>query len=58
MIPKKPALGPRSEGGNRFTEKVMLKQQAKAKCRFNQNQFRFSAALLSVGKSGYIVRGA
>jgi hypothetical protein len=63
MIPKKLALGPRSEGGYRFPacakplpadrpsfdasagegrlEKIMLKQQAKTKCRFNQNQFRF-----------------
>jgi len=26
MIPKKPALGHRSEGGCRFSEKIMLKQ--------------------------------
>jgi len=30
MIPK---------SGYRFSEKIMLKQQAKAKCRFNKNQF-------------------
>jgi NitT/TauT family transport system substrate-binding protein len=36
MIPK---------SGHRFSEKIMLKQQAKAKWRFNLVRFRFSAAL-------------
>jgi hypothetical protein len=30
------------KSGYRFSEKIMLKQQAKAKCRFNLNSFRFS----------------
>jgi hypothetical protein len=30
MIPKKLALGLRSEGGNRFSENIMLKEKAKA----------------------------
>jgi hypothetical protein len=33
MIPK---------SGHQFSEKVMLKQQAKAKCQFNLKSFRFS----------------
>jgi hypothetical protein len=33
MIPK---------SGSRFSEKIMLKQQAKAKWRFNLKSFRFS----------------
>jgi hypothetical protein len=33
MIPK---------SGCRFSERIVLKQQAKAKCRFNQKSFRFS----------------
>jgi len=35
MIPK---------SGNRFSEKIMLKQQPKAKWRFNLKPFRFKAA--------------
>jgi hypothetical protein len=34
MIPK---------SGHRFSEKIMLKQQAKAKCRINLKSFRFKA---------------
>jgi hypothetical protein len=36
MIPK---------SGNRFSEKIMLKQQAKAKSRINLKSFRFSACV-------------
>jgi len=36
MIPK---------SGYRFSEKIMLKQKAKAKCRINLNSFRFSAPM-------------
>jgi hypothetical protein len=32
------------KSGYRFSEKVMLKQEAKAKWRFNLKSFRFSAA--------------
>jgi hypothetical protein len=32
--------------GTRFSEKIMLKQKAKAKGRFNLKPFRFSARLL------------
>jgi hypothetical protein len=39
MIPK---------SGYRFSEKIMLKQQAKAKSRFNLIPFRFSAAASGV----------
>jgi hypothetical protein len=39
MIPKKPALGPRSEGVNRLSDK--LKRKAKTKERVNLRPFRF-----------------
>jgi hypothetical protein len=45
MIPK---------SGYRFSEKIMLKQQAKAKGRFTLRSFRFSSAsgLLVINRSG------
>jgi len=42
MIPKKPAPD-LIRGGYRFSEKIMLKQQAKAKWRSNPTSSRFSA---------------
>jgi hypothetical protein len=42
MIPKKPALGPRSEGVNRLSDK--LKRKAKTKERVNLRPFRFMRA--------------
>jgi hypothetical protein len=34
------------KSGYRFSEKIMLKQQAEAKCRFNLKSFRFSATAM------------
>jgi hypothetical protein len=48
MIPKKP--GPDLiRGGHRFSEKIMLKQQAKAKYRFNLKSFRLAHCALKFG---------
>jgi hypothetical protein len=40
MIPK---------SGNRFSDKIMLKQKAKAKRRFNLKSFRFSVMVAHCG---------
>jgi hypothetical protein len=42
MIPKKPAPDP-IRGGNRFSEKIMLKQQAGAGWRFEEKSSRYRA---------------
>jgi hypothetical protein len=39
MIPK---------GECRFSEKIMLKQQAKAKCRFNKNHFALASSTIAM----------
>jgi hypothetical protein len=49
MIPKKPAPD-LIRGGYRFSEKIMLNQEAKAKFRFNQNHF----ALAMLDSAGWV----